>query len=108
MTIVPGHPDGAVTAFFGYGRQVTGRVGTSADDAAKEFNVYRLRTSDALWFGGGLEIAKTGDRFVIARTQEHHLMEGRAPVRVATLRGIPEGPGSHRPPGPQGPEDADA
>jgi len=85
VTIVPGHPDGAVTAFFGYGRQVTGRVGTSADALAKAFNVYRLRTSDALWFGAGLEIAKTGDRFVIARTQEHHLMEGRAPVRVATI-----------------------
>jgi molybdopterin-containing oxidoreductase family iron-sulfur binding subunit len=84
VTIVPGHPDGAVTAFFGYGRQVTGRVGTSADEVAKEFNVYRLRTSDALWFGSGLEIAKTGARHVIARTQEHHLMEGRAPVRVAT------------------------
>jgi MoCo/4Fe-4S cofactor protein with predicted Tat translocation signal len=84
VTIVPGHPDGAVTAFFGYGRQHTGRVGTSADALAKDFNVYRLRTSDALWFGGGLEIAKTGDRFLVARTQEHHLMEGRAPVRVAT------------------------
>jgi molybdopterin-containing oxidoreductase family iron-sulfur binding subunit len=84
VAIVPGHPDGAVTAFFGYGRQVTGRVGTSADEVAKEFNVYRLRTSDALWFGSGLEIAKTGGRYVIARTQEHHLMEGRAPVRVAT------------------------
>jgi molybdopterin-containing oxidoreductase family iron-sulfur binding subunit len=84
VTIVPGHPDGAVTAFFGYGRQVTGRVGTSADEVAKEFDVYRLRTSDALWFGSGLEIAKTGARYVIARTQEHHLMEGRAPVRVAT------------------------
>jgi molybdopterin-containing oxidoreductase family iron-sulfur binding subunit len=84
VAIVPGHPDKAVTAFFGYGRQVTGRVGTPVDDIAREFNVYRLRTSDALWFGGGLEIAKTGDRYVIARTQEHHLMEGRNPVRVAT------------------------
>ena len=84
VTIVPGHPEGAVTAFFGYGRQVTGRVGTSADEIAKDFNIYRLRTSDALWFGGGLKIAKTGDRFVIARTQEHHMMEKRNPVRVAT------------------------
>jgi MoCo/4Fe-4S cofactor protein with predicted Tat translocation signal len=84
VTIVFGHPDGAVTAFFGYGRQVTGRVGTPPDEVAKEFNVYRLRTSDALWFGGGLEIAKTGGRYVIARTQEHHLMADRAPVRVAT------------------------
>ena len=32
VTVVPGHPDGAVTAFFGYGRHVIGRVGTPADD----------------------------------------------------------------------------
>ena len=58
--------------------QRTGRVGTPADESAKEFNVYRLRTSDALWFGSGLEIAKTGERYVLACTQYHHLMEGRA------------------------------
>ena len=85
VTIVPGHPENSVTAFYGYGRQVVGRVGAAHDDDAKEFNVLRLRTSDAPWFGTGLEIAKTGSRYLIARTQEHHLMEGRAPVRVATL-----------------------
>jgi molybdopterin-containing oxidoreductase family iron-sulfur binding subunit len=82
--IMPGHPEGAVTAFFGYGRRVTGRVGTPTDDTAKEFDVYRLRTSDAPWFGSGLEISKAG-RYPIARVQEHHLMEGRAPIRMATL-----------------------
>jgi Fe-S-cluster-containing dehydrogenase component len=85
VTIMPGHPDNSVTAFYGYGRQVVGRVGLAPDDAAKEFNVFRLRTSDAPWFGTGLEIAKTGNRYVIARTQEHHLMEDRAPIRVASL-----------------------
>jgi MoCo/4Fe-4S cofactor protein with predicted Tat translocation signal len=84
VAIVPGHPDGAVTAFFGYGRQITGRVGEAPDEIAKEFNVYRLRTSDALWFGSGLEISKVG-RYVLARTQEHHMMEGRAPVRDANI-----------------------
>ena len=57
----------------------TGRVGTPPSDVAKEFNVYRLRTSDAPWFGGGLEIAKTGGRYMLAQTQEHHLMEGPQP-----------------------------
>jgi molybdopterin-containing oxidoreductase family iron-sulfur binding subunit len=84
VAIVPGHPDRSVTVFFGYGRERTGRVGTPADDGARDFNVYKLRTSDAPYFGGGLEIAKAG-RYVLARTQEHHLMEGRAPVRVASL-----------------------
>jgi MoCo/4Fe-4S cofactor protein with predicted Tat translocation signal len=84
VAIVPGHPDNAVTAFFGYGRQVVGRVGAPGEDVAKEFNVYRLRTSDAPYFGSGLEIAKAG-RYTLARTQEHHLMEGRSPVRATTI-----------------------
>ena len=88
VAIVPGHPDGAVTAFFGYGRGVTGRVGQVPEDVAREFDVYRLRTSDALWFGSGLEISKVG-RYVIARTQEHHLMSdglsNRHPVRDANI-----------------------
>jgi molybdopterin-containing oxidoreductase family iron-sulfur binding subunit len=91
VAIVPGHPDNAVTAFFGYGRQRVGRVGTPADDQAKAFDVFRLRTSDAPWFGAGLEIVKAG-RYVIARTQEHHLMEGRHPVRAGTLKEYEENP----------------
>jgi molybdopterin-containing oxidoreductase family iron-sulfur binding subunit len=82
--IVPGQPAESVTVFFGYGRKVSGRVGTATRDA-QDFNAYLLRTSDAPWFGNGLEIAKTGQRYLLATTQEHHLMEGRAPVRTATL-----------------------
>jgi molybdopterin-containing oxidoreductase family iron-sulfur binding subunit len=82
--VMPGHPDNSVTVFFGYGKKVTGRVSAPSDDVANEFDVFRLRTSDALWFGSGLEIAKAG-RYLVARTQEHHLMEGRDPVRVATI-----------------------
>ncbi len=84
VAIVPGHPEQAVTVFFGYGRTVTGRVGTSADKTARDFDVYKLRTSDAPYFGAGLEISKAG-KYLIARTQEHHLMEDRAPVRVADI-----------------------
>jgi MoCo/4Fe-4S cofactor protein with predicted Tat translocation signal len=81
---VGGHPRQSVTAFFGYGRKMAGRVG-SAEGIAQQFNPFLLRTSDAPWFGTGLEIVKTGDRHLLATTQEHHLMEGRAPVRVAAL-----------------------
>jgi molybdopterin-containing oxidoreductase family iron-sulfur binding subunit len=81
---VPGHPLQSVTVFLGYGRRMAGRVGNATKDA-EPFNAYLLRTSDAPWFGNGLEIAKTGDRYPLAITQEHHLMEGRNPIRVATL-----------------------
>jgi molybdopterin-containing oxidoreductase family iron-sulfur binding subunit len=81
---VPGHPSESVTVFFGYGRKMAGHVGNATAEA-QSFNAFLLRTSDAPWFGNGLEITKVGDRYPLATTQEHHLMEGRAPVRVATL-----------------------
>ena len=70
---------------------MAGRVG-NAEGIAQQFNAFLLRTSDAPWFGTGLEIAKTGDRYLLATTQEHHLMEGRNPVRVAGARGVPREP----------------
>ena len=85
VVIVPGQPDGSVTVFLGYGRRRTGRVGSAVTGESQAFDVYKLRSSDALWFGDGLEIAKAGGKYVLARTQEHHLMEGRAPVRAGTL-----------------------
>ena len=63
--IMPGHPQHSVTAFFGYGRKMAGRVGNAVEQA-QQFNAYLLRTSDAPWFGDGLEIAKTGDRYLLA------------------------------------------
>jgi MoCo/4Fe-4S cofactor protein with predicted Tat translocation signal len=82
--IMAGHPDRSVTVFFGYGRRVAGRVG-NANEQAREFNPFLLRTSDAPWFGGGLSMSRTGERYLLAVTQEHHAMEGRNPARVATL-----------------------
>ena len=100
--IVPGHPDGSVTAFFGYGSRRAGRVG-NAVAGGEQFNVFLLRTSDAPWFGSGLAISKTGDRHALATTQQHHSMEDRHPVRVATLEAFAAKPSmihemGHRPP----------
>ena len=82
--IVPGQPAQSVTVFFGYGRLNSGRVG-NAVGIAQQFNAFLLRTSDAPWFGRGLEITKTGENYPISSTQEHQSMEGRHPAREATL-----------------------
>ena len=100
--VVPGQPAESVTVFFGYGRRKAGRVGT-ATEQAQQFNAYLLRTSDAPWFGSGLEISKTGERYLLATTQMHQLMEGRNPVRVATLEEYNHDPAvishqGHKPP----------
>jgi molybdopterin-containing oxidoreductase family iron-sulfur binding subunit len=78
--VQPGHADGSVTLALGYGRTSAGRVGTG-----QGFNAYRLRTSDAPWWGTGLTVEKTGETYPLATTQMHHDMAGRNLVRVATL-----------------------
>ncbi len=67
--IMPGHADQSVTVHLGYGRTRAGHVGSGAG-----FNAYELRTSGNLWFGSGLEVRKTGERYLLANTQHHHLI----------------------------------
>jgi molybdopterin-containing oxidoreductase family iron-sulfur binding subunit len=79
MFAVVGHPEDCATLHLGYGRR---RGGSVADGAG--FNAYAIRTSAALWHAGGAEVVKTGASYPLACTQDHHLMEGRAPVRAVT------------------------
>jgi molybdopterin-containing oxidoreductase family iron-sulfur binding subunit len=83
--IQPGQPDGVVTVHLGYGRTSSGRVGTGAG-----INAYSIRTSDAPWFGSGLQVSKTGETYSLATTQSHHLLDAeeigaRDIVRSGTL-----------------------
>ena len=86
--IQPGHPDDSVTVHLGFGRTNAGRVGNGVG-----FNAYALRTSDAPWFGSGLEVVKTGAKYSLATTQEQHLMEGRAIVLSAAIDEYRKNPG---------------
>jgi molybdopterin-containing oxidoreductase family iron-sulfur binding subunit len=79
LFVVVGHPDDCVTVHAGYGRKRAGHLGTDAG-----FNANAIRTSDAPWFGGGLELVGTGGTYPLACTQYHHLMEGRGLVRAVT------------------------
>ncbi len=78
--ITPGQPDETVTVHLGYGRTHAGRVGSGMG-----FNAYALRTSDSPWFGAGLTISRTGERYPLACTQDHQSMKGRHLVRAGTL-----------------------
>jgi molybdopterin-containing oxidoreductase family iron-sulfur binding subunit len=78
--IMPGHADDSVTVHLGYGRTRAGRIGTGTG-----FNAYAIRTASSPWFASGLEIRKTGARYALASTQDHHSMAGRHLIRVGTL-----------------------
>ena len=76
---VEGHPDNCATVHLGYGRTRGGSLATGVG-----FNANALRTSDAMWHSGGLQIVRTGVVVSLACTQFHHEMENRKPVRVTT------------------------
>ncbi|HUI07347.1 MAG TPA: TAT-variant-translocated molybdopterin oxidoreductase [Verrucomicrobiae bacterium] len=85
--ILPGQRDDTVTVHLGYGRTKVGRVGSGAG-----FNAFALRTSDAPWFGSGLEIRKTGRQYPLSVTQHHQNMAGRDLVRVGTVEEFVKNP----------------
>jgi len=85
--IVPGHADDSVTLHMGYGRQRAGQVGTGVGA-----NAYAIRTSGAPWFGTGLEVAGTGERYSLSTTQQHFSVEGRDLVREGTLEQFRQNP----------------
>ena len=67
--VLPGHPNDSITLHLGYGRERAGRIGTRIG-----FNAYRLRTWEAMGFGTGLSLSRTGSRYHLVTTQNHHLI----------------------------------
>lgn len=86
--IQPGQPDDSVLVYLGYGRRQGGRLlpGTG-------FNAYAIRSSDAPWFGSGLEIRRTNLTYPLVSTQVHHSMEGRDHVLVGAIEQFRQDPG---------------
>lgn len=88
LHIQPGLADWTVVLHLGFGREVTGAIGTRLHDPGKGdgigFNVYPLMssTAQAMATGASIEVLD-GDLFPIANTQEHWSMEGRAIIREA-------------------------
>ena len=78
--IVPGQAEETVVVHLGYGRRISGRIGTGVGA-----DVYPLRSRAALGFASGAKIEPSGKTHKIAQTQDHGTMEGRPIVREATL-----------------------
>jgi MoCo/4Fe-4S cofactor protein with predicted Tat translocation signal len=79
--IQPGLSNYTVAIALGYGRSVTGRVGSGVGA-----NAYAIRSSDGLGFANGAKLTVVPGEFaLLANTQEHWSMEGRDIVREANL-----------------------
>jgi molybdopterin-containing oxidoreductase family iron-sulfur binding subunit len=116
--IQPGHPDGSITVYLGYGRTIaSAREGFSTPfwDVSDEQSVYNpdpiaggldadgeptdvvganvapLRPASGR-VASGAEVSKVGSGYLIATTQEEGSMQGRPIVRWATLDEFREDP----------------
>jgi len=78
--VVPGMADGVVALTLGYGRSRAGRIGTGVG-----FDTFRIRTSKAQGFEGGVTLATLGRKYSLSATQDHGSMEGRPLVRESTV-----------------------
>ncbi|MEZ5394533.1 MAG: hypothetical protein R2724_17100 [Bryobacterales bacterium] len=106
--ILPGLADEVCVVTLGYGREMTGRVGTGVG-----FNAYKLQSTGSLWTVAGLDLAKRGRTTELACVQDHYSMEGRNLVRIANAQEYSEHPnfaqegghggGGHDVPGQGGP-----
>lgn len=72
--VQPGQPVGVITLPVGHGRTVTGSIGSN-DGVACGFNTYYLRTTDSMWYASGASIKKTGEKYKLIATQDHHLID---------------------------------
>jgi molybdopterin-containing oxidoreductase family iron-sulfur binding subunit len=85
--LAPGQAADTLTLHLGYGRTRAGRAGNGTG-----FNVNPLRTTSAPDILTGVALAKTGETYVLASTQDHWSLEGRNLVRVATAAEFAEDP----------------
>ncbi|MCH8522997.1 MAG: TAT-variant-translocated molybdopterin oxidoreductase [Balneolales bacterium] len=85
--VVPGHADGNITIYAGYGRDGIGKV---ADGVGQ--NIYTIRTTDTPLFISSASVSLLQQTYDIATVQDHHSMEGRPLVREASLTEYREDP----------------
>ena len=77
---VPGQPDGAIALSLGYGQT---RIGRAANGAG--FDANPMRTVANSVYAQGATVKPLGNKFRLAAVQHHFLMEGREPVKSASL-----------------------
>jgi MoCo/4Fe-4S cofactor protein with predicted Tat translocation signal len=75
--ILPGHANGSISLFLGYGRTAAGHIGGS-DELKVDvvgFNVNVLRSADRPDAETGFKATRTGADYRFSLTQEHHLID---------------------------------
>ncbi|RYE31560.1 MAG: 4Fe-4S dicluster domain-containing protein [Sphingobacteriaceae bacterium] len=91
VLIQPGQAQQTVSIALGYGRTLSGKVGTNVGKNAFPFHVFKNGTFQSAVTA---TIATTGDTYVLAQTQTHHSYEGRNIIRETSFNKYLKDPSS--------------
>ncbi len=92
VLLQPGQAEDTISIALGYGRENAGKVGNEVGKNVFQFG--HLINGDTQYYRNGNKIIKTNKKQVLALTQTHHSMEGRAIVRETTLDNYIDNPSS--------------
>ncbi|MEM7806668.1 MAG: TAT-variant-translocated molybdopterin oxidoreductase, partial [Planctomycetota bacterium] len=77
--VMPGQPEGVIALPLGYGRRAGGSLAVTTasegGDGGGGFDTYQLRTTGGLDIASGCQLTPTGERYTLAMTQNHHLID---------------------------------
>lgn len=92
VLLQPGQAKNTISIALGYGRENAGKVGNKVGKNVFQFG--HLKNGSILYHRNGIKVIKTNKKQLLALTQSHHSMEGRAIVRETTLDNYIKNPSS--------------
>ena len=90
--VQPGMHDEVVALSVGYGRPDPGKVAKGIGHNGYDLSTFA--NGQAVFAGQAIKIKKTGEKYLLVSTQEHHVMEGRQIVVEATNSAFMKDPGA--------------
>ena len=91
VLLQPGQAQQTVSVALGYGRTLSGKVGSGVGKNAFPFHIFKNGTFQS---AAPATISTTGDVYVLAQTQTHHSYEGRNIIRETTFNKYSKDPSS--------------
>ncbi|MVN21153.1 TAT-variant-translocated molybdopterin oxidoreductase [Mucilaginibacter arboris] len=82
VLLQPGQAQGTISVALGYGRTLSGKVGTGVGKNAFPFFTFKNGTFQT---AAPASISTTGDVYILAQTQTHHSYEGRNIIRETSF-----------------------
>lgn len=92
VLLQPGQASNTISISVGYGRSAAGKCGNGI--GVNAYPMVAMANGTMQFVGLGASITSTSEEYILAQTQTHHTIEGRAIVKETTLKDYQRNPNS--------------